>query len=94
MKLFSNNNSVVILLQLLSISINRNIIALDNNVDWREILFLAKKQGVRGLAYEALELLKQKNAACSSFPDRMTEIQRYAQTTIVEKMFAQHLAMA
>lgn len=91
MKHFSNNKSVVILLQLLSIAINRNIIALDNNVDWREILFLAKKQGVRGLAYEALELLKQENAECACFPDRTTLVQWYAQTAFVEKMIAQHV---
>ena len=91
---FSNNNAVVTLLKLLSIAINRKGFILDDNVDWRNVLILAQKQGVRGLAYEALELLKQENAGCGSFPDRTTLMQWYAQTAFVEKKIAQHVALA
>lgn len=82
------------LLQLLDIAINGNVKEIDDNVDWRNVLILAQKQGVRGLAYEALELLKQENEACTCFPDRTTLMQWYAQTAFVEKMFAQHVALA
>lgn len=91
---FLNDNAAIILLQLLSIAINRKCFILDDNVDWRNVLILAQKQGVRGLAYEALELLKQEDANCTCFPDRTTLMQWYAQTAFVEKMFAQHVALA
>lgn len=91
---FLKDNAATILLQLLSIAINRKCFILDDNVDWRNVLILAQKQGVRGLAYEALELLKQENEACTCFPDRTTLMQWYAQTAFVEKMFAQHVALA
>ncbi len=82
------------LLRLLDIAINGNVKEIDDNVDWRNVLILAQKQGVRGLAYEALELLKQEDADCTCFPDRTTLMQWYAQTAFVEKMFAQHVALA
>lgn len=91
---FLNDNAAIILLQLLSIAINRKCFILYDNVDWRNVLLLAQKQGVRGLAYEALELLKQEDADCTCFPDRTTLMQWYAQTAFVEKMFAQHVALA
>lgn len=91
---FLNDNAAIILLQLLSIAINRKCFILDDNVDWRNVLILAQKQGVRGLAFETLELLKQENAECGSFPDCTTLMQWYAQTAFVEKMFAQHVALA
>lgn len=91
---FLNDNAAIILLQLLSIAINRKCFILDDNVDWRNVLILAQKQGVRGLAYEALELLKQENAECDSFPDRTTLMQWYAQTVFVEKKIAQHVDFA
>lgn len=82
------------LLRLLDIAINGNVKEIDDNVAWRNVLILAQKQGVRGLAYEALELLKQENEACTCFPDRTTLMQWYAQTAFVEKMFVQHVALA
>lgn len=91
---FLNDNAAIILLQLLSIAINRKCFILYDNVDWRNVLLLAQKQGVRGLAYEALELLKQEDADCTCFPDRTTLMQWYAQTAFVENMFAQHVALA
>ena len=91
---FLNDNAAIILLQLLSIAINRKCFILDDNVDWRNVLILAQKQGVRGLAFEALELLKQENAECGSFPDRTTLMQWYVQTAFVEKKIAQHVALA
>lgn len=91
---FLNDNAAIILLQLFSIAINRKCFILYDNVDWRNVLLLAQKQGVRGLAYEALELLKQEDADCTCFPDRTTLMQWYAQTAFVEKMFAQHVALA
>lgn len=88
------DKSAKTLLRLLDIAINRRAQRIDDNVDWRNVLILAQKQGVRGLAYEALELLKQENAECDSFPDRTTLMQWYAQTAFVEKNFAQHVALA
>lgn len=82
------------LLRLLDIAINGNVKEIDDYVDWRNVLLLAQKQGVRGLAYEALELLKQENEACTCFPVRTTLMQWYAQTAFVEKMFVQHVALA
>ena len=77
---FLHDNAAIILLQLLSIAINRKSFILDDNVVWRNVLILAQKQGVRGLAYEALELLKKENADCTCFPNRTTLMQWYAQT--------------
>lgn len=91
---FLNDNAAIILLQLLSIAINRKCFILDDNADWRNVLILAQKQGVRGLAYEALELLKQEDADCTCFPDRTTLMQWYAQTVFVEKKIAQHVDLA
>ena len=91
---FLHDNAAIILLQLLSIAINRKSFILDDNVDWRNVLLLAQKQGVRGLAYEALELLKQEDADCTCFPDRTTLMQWYAQTLYVEKKIAQHVDFA
>lgn len=88
------DKSAKTLLRLLDIAINGNVKEIDDNVDWRNVLLLAQKQGVRGLAYEALELLKQEDADCTCFPDRTTLMQWYAQTAFVEKMFAQHVALA
>lgn len=91
---FLHDNAAIILLQLLSIAINRKSFIVDDNVDWRNVLLLAQKQGVRGLAYEALELLKQENEACTCFPERTTLMQWYAQTLYVEKKIAQHVDLA
>lgn len=88
------NSSAKNILLLLNIAINKHVQVFANEVDWEQILKTAQKQGVRGLAFEALEVLKQNNSQCSSFPDRMTLMQWYAQTSFVEKMFAQHVAMA
>lgn len=88
------NSSAKNILLLLNIAINKHVQVFVNEVDWEQILKTAQKQGVCGLAFEALEVLKQNNSQCSSFPDRMTLMQWYAQTSFVEKMFAQHVAMA
>lgn len=88
------DKSAKTLLRLLDIAINRLAQRIDDNVDWRNVLILAQKQGVRGLAYEALELLKQENTECSSFPDRTTLMQWYAQMAFVEKKIAQHVGLA
>lgn len=88
------DKSAKTLLRLLDIAINRRAQRIDDNVDWRNVLILAQKQGVRGLAYEALELLKQENTECSSFPDRTTLMQWYAQMAFVEKKIAQHVGLA
>ena len=90
----SIDKSASTLLQLLHIAINRKICTIENNVDWLYVLKLAQKQGVRGLVYEALELLKQEDADCTCFPERMTLMQWYAQTLFVEKKIAQHVHLA
>ena len=82
------------LLLLLSIAINKRAHAITGRVNWLKVLSLAELQGVRGLAYEALELLKQDDAGCTDFPDTATLMQWYAQTDYVEKTFAKHTALA
>lgn len=88
------DRSVETLLHLLTIAINGRPQKLALDSDWERVLQLAQKQGVRGLAYEALEILKRVDAECASFPDRMTLMQWYAQTIFVERMTTQHLVMA
>lgn len=76
-----------ILLKLICIALNgRNNSS--SNLNWKVVLQISQKQGVRGLAYEALELLKKENADCTCFPDRTTLMQWYAQTLYVEKKIA------
>lgn len=86
--------SVRTLLLLLDIALNLRVQKIAEKVDWSQVMQLAKNQGVRALVFEALELLKQADEACDNFPDRMTVMQCYAQTVFVEKMYAQHLALA
>ena len=84
-----------ILLKLICIALNgRNNHISSSNLNWKVVLQLSQKQGVRGLAYEALELLKKENADCTCFPDRKTLMQWYAQTLFVEKKIAQHVDLA
>ena len=90
----SIDKSVSTLLQLLHIAINGKTCTIENNVDWLKVLKLAQMQGIRGLAYEALELLKQENVDCTCFPERTTLMQWYAQTLYVEKKIAQHVDLA
>lgn len=87
------NKSARTLLQLLNIAINGHVQPLESDVNWSSVLKLAQQQGVRGVAYEALELLKREGSPDGNFPDRMTLMQWYAQTAYVEKMVAQHKAM-
>ena len=79
------DKSAETLLRLLDIAINGRACDMINNVDWQSVMNLSQMQGVRGLAYEALEILRQNDATCYSFPDRMTLMQWYAQTVFVEK---------
>ena len=90
----SIDKSASALLQLLHIAINGKICTIKNSVNWLNVLNLAQKQGVRGLVYEALELLKQEDADCTCFPDRTTLMQWYAQTLFVEKKIARHVELA
>ena len=94
MRQISIDKSAETLLQLLNISINGRVRAVGDKVDWQNVMKLAQKQGVRGLAYEALELLKSGDVGCGSFPDRMTLMQWYAQTAFLEKNIAIYVALA
>lgn len=82
------------LLLLLSIAINKRTHVIIGRVNWLKVMTLAEMQGVRGLAYEALELLKQDDAECTDFPDTTTLMQWYAQTDYVERTFALHTDQA
>ena len=93
MRQMSIDQSAETLLQLLNISINGRVRAVGDKVDWQDVMKLAQKQGVRGLAYEALELLKSWDVGCGSFPDRMTLMQWYAQTAFLEKNIAIYVAL-
>lgn len=84
------DKSAETLLRLLDIAINGRACDMINNVDWQSVMNLSQMQGVRGLAYEALEILRQNDATCYSFPDCMTLMQWYAQTVFVEKRNAQY----
>lgn len=94
MRQMSIDQSAETLLQLLNISVNGRVWAVGDKVDWQNVMKLAQKQGVRGLAYEALELLKSGDVGCGSFPDRMTLMQWYAQTAFLEKNIAIYVALA
>ena len=94
MRQMSIDQSAETLLQLLNISVNGRVRAVGDKVDWQNVMKLAQKQGVRGLAYEALELLKSGDVGCGSFPDRMTLMQWYAQTAFLEKNIAIYVALA
>ena len=72
---------------------NNNTYDLPKRTDWERILLLSQKQGVRGLVYEALETIKQKNTDVKAFPQRLQIMQCYAQTVQVEKMYAKHLSL-
>lgn len=84
------SKSTKALLALLRMAIHRHVQSVEDHVNWQEVLTLAQRQGVRGLAYEALEQMKQGGAECTGFPDRMLLLQWYAQTAFVEKTAAQH----
>lgn len=88
------SKSTKALLALLRMAIHRHVQSVEDHVNWQEVLTLAQRQGVRGLAYEALEQMKQGGAECTGFPDRMLLLQWYAQTAFVEKTAAQHQALA
>ena len=90
----SMNKSARTLLQLLNIAMNKYAQPIEGDVDWPSVLKLAQQQGVRGVAYEAMELLKRDGSVDKNFPDRMTIMQWYAQTMYVEKMVTQHKALA
>jgi len=86
--------SVETLLRLLAIAINRRPQKLAADVDWRILLQLAQKQGVRGLVYEALEIIKKEDTDEKDFPDKALLMQCYAQTLYVEKKYIEHFALA
>lgn len=88
------DNSASTLLQLLCIALKGQAIAVLNEADWLEVLSLAQKQGVRGVAYEALELLSQEKVSCASFPNRMMLMQWYAKAAFVEKKIAKYVEHA
>ena len=88
------NKSAKTLFSLLHIAIDGRVQRIADNVNWQDVLSLAQRQGVRGLAYEALELLKQDDAECASFPESKTLMQWYAQTLFVERRYRQHLELA
>lgn len=86
--------SVVALLQLLKIAIGGQSMTIPANVNWQIVLKLAQQQGVRGLVYEALELIKKETPDTKNFPDKTLLMQCYAQTLYVEKKYAEHLLLA
>ena len=82
------------LLRLLAVAINRRPQKITVDVDWRVLLELAQSQGVRGLMYEALEIIKKEDPSEKNFPNKALLMQCYAQTLFVEKRYAEHLALA
>ena len=61
--------SIEALLRLLTIAINRRPQKLAADVDWWTLLQLAQKQGICGLVYEALEIIKKEDAKFSMLRD-------------------------
>lgn len=94
MKSLKNDEVALALLRLLQIALNGSIPQKVGKVEWPQVMQLAQSQGVRALVYEALELLKANGEASDDFPEKMQLMQCYAQTAFVEKMYAQHLALA
>ncbi len=91
---YTIDNLASTLLQLLHIAINGQACPIADNVDWPKVMNLAQVQGVRGLIYEALELLNQNRAACICFPSQTSLVECYAQTLFVEKKITQHVELA
>ena len=72
---------------------NSNAYDFPKYTDWEKIMLMSQKQGVRGLVYEALETIKQKNIDVKAFPQRLQIMQCYAQAVQVEKMYAKHMSL-
>ena len=53
------NTSAEALLQLSDIVINGRGQTIPDNADWQDVLALAKKQGIRGLVYDAFDTSKR-----------------------------------
>lgn len=81
-----------VLLSLLRTALSGCSGPVEDNVDWQGVAALAGKQGVRGLAFEALEQLRREGASGRSFPDKAVLMQWYGQTAFVEREYARHLS--
>ena len=88
------DKSAKTLLLLLNIAINKKILPVAPKVNWLKLRCVALKQGLSGLAYEALELLKRNDAGFADFPDTPNLMQWYMQTDYVETAYAKHVALA
>lgn len=89
------NAEAEIFLNLLCISIGTKVnLPRFEGVVWPVVMQLSQTQGVRGLAFEALEQLKKNGAGDGILPDKPLFMQWYAQTVFVEKMYQRHLSRA
>ena len=78
------------LLRLLAAAINGTETTLESGLDWQLIFTTAQRQGVSGLMMEALE----KVSVRENMPEKALLMQCFARTVMVERRYAQHLALA
>lgn len=78
-----------ILFLLLRVAISNRSEFPPQNIDWENVFELALRQGVRGIAFEGLEIIKKEATDKLSFPSRDILLKWYAQSVLVEKKYCQ-----
>lgn len=88
------NTSAEALLQLSNIVINGRRQTIPDNADWQDVLALAKKQGIRGLVYDAFDNLKKSGADIKGFPESEQILKIYTQTVLTENLHTRYFELA
>lgn len=88
------NTSAEALLQLSDIVINGRGQTIPDNADWQDVLALAKKQGIRGLVYDAFDNLKKSGADIKGFPESEQILKIYTQTVLTENLHTRYFELA
>ena len=88
------NTSAEALLQLSNIVINGRGQTIPDNADWQDVLALAKKQGIRGLVYDAFDNLKKSGADIKGFPESEQILKIYTQTVLTENLHTRYFELA
>ena len=84
---------IISLLSLLRIALCQQVENLGKDINWQKVNALAVNQGVRGIAFEGLELLARNNAL-ENLPSREVLLKWFAQSSLVEQKYKQHKKQA